>query len=179
MARKFFRKYLPHSDHVKKHRVLSLFGQALHAPNLWHLNRDSVSRAFAIGLFWAMVPMPFQMIPAGLCAIALRANIAFSVALVWLTNPLTMGPIFYASYRVGRRLLGIGPSARSIEFTYDGLIKHLGDIWLPLYVGSLVLGLLIGLSSYLLIQWMWRWNLGRRWRQRPRHNAKLAHSARV
>jgi uncharacterized protein len=173
MARKFFQKYLPHPDKVRTHRVLSVFGKALHAPNLWHLNRDSVSRAFAIGLFWAWFPMPFQMLPAALCAIIARGNIGLSVALVWLSNPLTMGPIFYGSYALGRRLLGNGTYVAKLEFTYSSITEHLWLIWQPLYLGSVVMGILIGGTAYLVVQLLWRWNLRRRWHRRLRVRHEL------
>jgi hypothetical protein len=50
MARKFFRKYLPHPEKIRSSRALALLGSAVLAPYLWHLNRDSGSRAFCIGL---------------------------------------------------------------------------------------------------------------------------------
>lgn len=146
--------------------MLSWLGVVLHAPNLWHLNRDSVSRALALGLFWAWIPMPFQMIPAAICAIPLRANIGLSVATVWISNPLTMGPIFYASYRVGRILLGMGPPDLSFQFNYRSVAQNLSQIWEPLYAGSVACGILVGFAAYLTVQLLWRWNLRRRWKMR-------------
>src|SRR5688572_3143060 len=102
MPRRFFRQYLPHPDLVHENRFLRVFGKALHQPNLWHLNRHSVSRAFAIGLFWGFIPIPFQMLPSAAFAIKFRANIIISVALVWITNPFTVGPIYYGTYTLGR-----------------------------------------------------------------------------
>ena len=34
-------------------------------------------------------------------AIVLRANLAVTCALLFITNPLTAGPIYYAAYRIG------------------------------------------------------------------------------
>ena len=47
MPRKFFRKYLPHADRMRAHRLVAMFGRFLQAPNLWHLNRDSVAGAMS------------------------------------------------------------------------------------------------------------------------------------
>jgi uncharacterized protein (DUF2062 family) len=80
---------------IKGHKNLSFLGEKLHDPNLWHLNRRSVSAAFAIGLFAAWIPTPGQMVIAAIIALYFRANLPISVALVWITNPLTMPPMFY------------------------------------------------------------------------------------
>jgi uncharacterized protein (DUF2062 family) len=166
MAKKFFRKYLPDPDAVKRHRALAVFGKALHAPNLWHLNRHSVARAFAVGAFWAVIPMPFQMIPGALCALLFRANLALTVFLVCLTNPLTIGPVYYCTYRVGRVVMGIDPNDAPLKLTMSSIGDHLGRVWQPLYVGSLVTGALLSVASYLIVRSAWRWNVARRWRQR-------------
>ncbi|MFP3345629.1 DUF2062 domain-containing protein, partial [Halomonas sp. SIMBA_159] len=57
--------------------------------------------AFAVGLFFAWMPIPFQMVASAAVAIPMRVNLPLSVSLVWLTNPLTMPVLFYLSYLVG------------------------------------------------------------------------------
>jgi uncharacterized protein (DUF2062 family) len=166
MAKKFFRKYLPHPDTVKRYRALSVFGRTLHAPNLWHLNRHSVARACAVGAFWAVIPIPLQLVPAALFALMCRANVALTVFLVCLTNPLTIAPVYYGTYRLGRVLLGIAPSEVPLTLTMSSIGEHLTNIWQPLYAGSVVTGLLLSGTSYLAVCSMWRWNVGRRWRGR-------------
>src|SRR3954465_2444542 len=102
MARRFLKKYLPQRDRVHKNRLLSMFGHVLLQPNLWHLNRRSVARAALVGLFWTVIPMPVQTIPGTACAIALRANLGLTLVLIWVTNPLTIAPVLYGCYQVGR-----------------------------------------------------------------------------
>ena len=94
MPRRFIKRYMPHPERIKASRSLRFLGDLIHDPNLWHLNRHSVSRAMAIGLFWALIPMPLQMLAAAACAIPARANLPIAVGLVWLTNPLTMPVVF-------------------------------------------------------------------------------------
>jgi len=105
MPRRFFKRYMPHPDRIKGNKSLRFLGALIHDSNLWHLNRHSVSRAMAIGLFWAMIPMPMQMLASALCAIPARANLPIAIGLVWLTNPLTMPPVFYCNYKVGAWLM--------------------------------------------------------------------------
>ena len=168
MAKKFFRKYLPHPDAVKRHRALSIFGRTLHAPNLWHLNRHSVARAFAVGAFWAVIPMPLQLLPAALFALMCRANVALTVFLVCLTNPLTIAPVYYGTYRLGRVVLAMEPSDAPLTLSMSSIGQHLTNIWQPLYAGSFVAGLLLSGVSYLTVRSMWRLHVARRWRRRRR-----------
>ena len=165
MRKDWLRRYIPSKERLHNDRWLRVFGALLHRPNLWHLNRYSVSRAFGIGLFWAMIPMPFQMIPAAACAIMFRANLAFSIALVWISNPLTMPPLFYAQYRFGKWLTGAGVS-HPLQMSWASMRANIGELWLPLYVGSLVAAVLISMMGYAAIRGVWRWNLARRWTRR-------------
>ena len=62
----------------------------MHDTKLWGFKRTSVARGCAIGLFCCMIPMPLQMLLAAAIALVWKANIPLSVALVWVSNPLTM-----------------------------------------------------------------------------------------
>lgn len=117
-----------------------------------------------IGLFWAMVPMPLQMVPAIFCCIFWRANLPLSIALVWLTNPVTMPPVFYATYRLGCFLLGTPPV--TFELEWEWLMNSIPLIWKPLYVGSLLSGTVLATAGYTLIDLLWRWTTVRRWKKR-------------
>ena len=97
MAKKTIQRFLPDPNKIRHHKSLKIFGRLLQDANLWHLNRRSARGAFAVGLFFAFIPVPFQMVLAAAGAILFRVNLPISVALVWLTNPLTMPPIFYGA----------------------------------------------------------------------------------
>ncbi len=94
MIKKFLQKYLPDRRQITEKKSLRIFGKLIYNPNLWHLNRKSAARAFSVGLFFAWVPLPFQMVLAAGGAMIFHANLPLSVALVWLTNPITM-PVFF------------------------------------------------------------------------------------
>ena len=175
MARKIFQKYFPNLHKVREHPSLHFLGDHLTRHNLWHLHRNSVARAFAIGIFCALLPIPFQMILAAVLAVLWTANLPLSVILVWITNPLTMPPIFLTTYHIG--LWVLGREAVHIEFEWSWnilsmLLSSLSDIGLPLLVGSLVAGLLCAFVSYFAIQFYWRWYVVRIWR--TRHKKRLA-----
>lgn len=69
---------------------------------LWIPCRDTVACGLSIGLFFAMIPMPFQMLPAALIAMLLKANVPFAMAACWVTNPITMGPVIWGQYALGK-----------------------------------------------------------------------------
>ena len=81
MTRKIIRRYLPDAAQLRTHPRLRLFSRWLQSANLWHLNRRSVPGAVAVGLFWAFIPSPTQLLPAAATAIALRVNLPLSLAL--------------------------------------------------------------------------------------------------
>lgn len=136
-------------------------------PNLWHLNRNSVAKAFFIGPFWAAMPMPWQMLTAAISAMLLRANLPLSVALVWISNPITMGPIWYFNYRIGALLLGEHAKDNvQFEMSLDWLGHSFIAIWQPLLLGSLVVGLALGSIGYLTIHLLWRIQVNLSWRKR-------------
>ncbi len=166
MPRQLFKRYMPDPEKLKNNPSLRFLGSLIHDPNLWHLNRHSVARAVAVGLFWAMIPIPMQMFAAAFLAIPLRANLPISVGLVWLTNPLTMPPVFYANYKLGAWLLNTPtiqlPDKVSISWILEVTTTH----WQPLYAGSLVMGLCLALVGYTSTTLYWRWWVNRSWKKR-------------
>lgn len=171
MPRKFIRRYLPDHHKVREHKYLRIFGQLLHDPNLWHLNRRSATGAFAVGLFFAFFPIPSQMVYAAAVAIWLRVNLPLSVALVWITNPLTIPPIFYFCYKVGTWLLGAPLHPVEFEFSVEWVKAELDVIWLPLLVGSLVVGTVAAAAGAGLIRLLWRLHLMQHIKERRRRRA--------
>ena len=60
MAKEFFKKIAERgASAARSPGIVKFFGHSLHNPNLWHLNRFSVSWAVSVGLFMAYVPVPF------------------------------------------------------------------------------------------------------------------------
>lgn len=167
MPRRIIKRYMPSEESIKAHPHLSKLGSALHNPNLWHLNRNSVSLAFLVGVFCAFLPIPMQMLVAAILAILVHSNLPISVGLVWITNPLTMPAIFYFTYLVGAWLLGT--EGQEIEFTMsiEWIQSELSRIWWPLLFGSVICGVFFSILSYFSIRWLWAWHALKNWRLRP------------
>ena len=176
--KQWLRRITPDRERFRNHKQLRIFGSRLQDPNLWHLNRRSASMAVAVGLFVMYLPPFGQMAVAASAAIVLRVNLPISVALVWITNPLTIPPMYYFSYLVGSWILDKPPVGFEVECWLEW--RHWLDLIAPLTVGSLVCGTLCSATGYLAVQGIWRWNLVRQIRRRrerlkgalPRRSAK-------
>ena len=174
MPRRLFKRYMPNPETIRDHKSLRFLGALLHDPNLWHLNRHSVARAMATGLFAAFIPAPMQMLIAAALAIPIRANLPISVGLVWLTNPFTMPPIFYCTYKMGAWLLGVPPMEMPDELTWEWISGELAIVWKPFLLGSVVTGALLGSLGYGVTMLYWRWWVAHSWRKRAERRRQAA-----
>ena len=156
MPRKFIKRLLPHHSEVKEHKYLKHLGQHLHDPNIWHLNRHSVSKAVAVGLFVMYIPLPLQMLLAAVIAIWLRVNLPIAVAVVWISNPLTMPAMFYAAYRLGAWIMGIPPQNLEFEISFEWLAQSLNGVMEPFLLGCFLTGTVLAVLGYFATQLFWR-----------------------
>lgn len=166
MARKLIKRFIPDTEWIKRQKSLSLFGSWLHDPNLWHLNRHSAASAAFIGLFVAFIPLPLQMPIAALLSVMFRSNLAIAVTLVWVTNPLTIAPMFYLAYEVGAVVLGSPTSSFEFDLTWHWLSEGLSQHWQPFLLGCFLCGLFFGLLASTAIRILWRYHTIARWRER-------------
>ena len=164
--RQLLRKMIPGRE-IRGHTVLRrVFGRPVLDPDLWHLGRNSVAWAVSIGLFMAWVPVPFQMVLAAGAAILVRCNLPISVAMVWVSNPVTMAPLFLAAHQIGERILDRSPGDFRIELSLRWLFEELGKVWEPLLLGCFVLGLASAILGQVLIRLIWRAHIMVSWRDR-------------
>lgn len=91
LVRKAYR-YLRH-PRIKGNRWLSALTKPLFDKELWRPCRGTVASGLSIGLFCAMLPIPFQMLLAALGAMRLKANIPVAMMSCLVTNPLTYPPL--------------------------------------------------------------------------------------
>ena len=171
MPKKLLKRLMIAEDKLVHNKTLRAISSTIREHNVWHLNRRSATRAMFIGLFWAFVPMPLQMVPAALCCILWRANLPLSVALVWLTNPVTMPPVFYVTYRLGAFILDTPPIPFQLE--WEWVMESIPQIWKPLYAGSLIAGFCLASAGYTIVDLLWRWTALQRWKKRrEKHREK-------
>jgi uncharacterized protein (DUF2062 family) len=177
MPRKFFRRYLPSHDSVRQHRLIARFGRLLEHPNLWHLNRRSVSGGVAIGLFSGLVPGPLQMLTAALLAIPLRRNLPVALLTTLYTNPFTIVPLYVIAYWIGSALVGdaTAPMTQPPEFAWShaGEWMHAMVDWAlalgkPLAIGLVVLACGLAALGWVVVRVAWRAVVILQWRHRAR-----------
>ncbi len=169
--KQFLRRYLPDPQRLRAHKNLRFLGELLHDPRLWHFNRRSTVRGLAAGAFYAFVPFPWQMLLAAVTAAWLRFNLPVAVAMVWITNPLTIPPIAFVNYRFGAWLLGRPPLDWTFEPSLDWLLRQAGELGLPLLVGSLAMAVVAGVTTFCVAHLLWRWHIVIRFRRRRRNVA--------
>lgn len=150
---------MPHPSRITNNSLIKKLGPRLQDPGIWHINRRSVSGAIALGLFCAFIPVPFQMFLAAVGAILFRVNILIAVPTVWVSNPVTIPPLFYFCYQVGLWILGTAGRKFNFELTFDWLANELSLIWQPFLLGCLVVGSASALLGFFSIRILWRYKI--------------------
>ena len=161
MAKKLFKRYVPDRKLFDETTQLRPLKPYLHHSVLWHLNRRTVSGAVAIGLFSAYLPMPMEMLVAAVLAIVFRVNLPISVALVWVSNPITWVPMYGAGYLLGAKILGM-EMVKFEDMTMGWLLEQAAPLWL----GSVILGSLLAFTCYFLTRAFWRYYTVQSWHRR-------------
>ena len=136
---------------------------------------ERVALGVAIGLFVGFTPtVGVQMAIVIFIATIprVRFNVPIACAMVWISNPLTMIPLYYGMYWLGVLIMGRSgmdfshfgeimqkfiTSIKEGESFFDSLWQGLTgifgiglDIGTPMWVGGTVLGLVVAIPSYFI-----------------------------
>jgi uncharacterized protein (DUF2062 family) len=168
MPRRFLRRLSVayREKHEQQPWYLRPFASLLDHPVYLSINRRSISKAVAIGLFVAMLPIPGHTPLALLLGLLLRANLPVALLAIWVVNPLTLAPILYGEYVLGNYLLGVTPGDFSLGSSWAELRTLMERTWRPLWFGAIVTGLLLAVLGYGLTNAAWRDHTRRRYRRR-------------
>lgn len=122
-----------------------------------------VALGAALGMFVAFTPtIGFQTIIVLALASMLRANKLVGLPLVWISNPVTIPPIFYAAYSLGRVMLR-WPSLDRLwwlalteppEGWWTATVFYwskAAEIAAPLWLGSVLIGTVAGVLTYIVL----------------------------
>jgi len=165
----FWKKRLPKREEILNSRLLRPFAHHFGHGSLWHLNRRSVARGVAIGMFFAFLTPVAQTIFAAAASVPLRANVAVAALATFITNPITTPPILFFAHTIGMRTLHFFGWADE----HQEVLSSLSSLWAeaPLVLGATAIGLfalavVAAVVSYVAVDVIWRWQLARRWRNR-------------
>jgi uncharacterized protein (DUF2062 family) len=187
------RRLMPTPEAMASNRWLRWLGPSLLHPRLWHMSRRGVAVGAAIGVFFAFIT-PIAQIPlSAALSIALRANVPAAVVATLVNTPPTFGPVYYAAWWLGARVLDepvdaehkpgvLAGQSAALQAAGPALsgwskwIVTLRDIGKPLLVGTLIFSFGFSLLAYLLVNGVWhlRVRLKRRRRLRRRGEADPA-----
>jgi hypothetical protein len=173
----WLRRHIPTRETIDSYRLLRPFAKQLRQPNLWHLNHRSVPRGIALGLGVGVIIPFMHTIVASILAIPLRANVALAAAFTLVVNPLTIPPMYFAAYRIGRWELHhdaiVDPAAAEQASSELGRflfwIHHASG---PIALGILTISASAALTGYVVSAVGWRLWLRSKWRRR-RQERKL------
>jgi len=165
-------RHIPRRETIHEYRLLRPFAAHLTNPALWTMTRRSVPRGVALGLFVGVIIPFMHTFIAALLAIPTRANVAIAAAFTLVINPLTIPPMYYAAYRIGRWELHydatlVNPTAAA---RFSGELSRL-LFWVhhasgPIAVGILTIAVASAVIGYLAASLVWGFWLRSRWRQR-------------
>jgi uncharacterized protein (DUF2062 family) len=114
--------------------------------------------------------MGIQMPVVSIVALPLRANIKAALVAVWITNPVTFIPLYYANYRFGllfwpekgaSKEAFVEALTGAADFSWSAIWESLTalfdmgtDILVPLWIGSTILGVAFSVPTYFATKWL-------------------------
>lgn len=163
---------MPHRFIIRRLRRWFIY-RVIHVDDTPH----RIALGIAIGIFICWTPsMPFQMILTVALSTLLRANKFVGLPFVWISNPLTIFPVYWPSYKLGRWITGsdtsgFGGLAKAFSFSASFVERvqawwtAVWQIFWELWVGSLVIGTILAVITYFAMYRVIA--LYRRFRRRP------------
>lgn len=143
---------------------------------LWDILKEKdpphkIALGMALGIFIGFLPiMGIQMAVVAMFALPLRGNIKAAIAGVWISNPITFIPLYWANYQFG---LLFSPHRKlsweefggemistsqwdwsAVKTSFHSLLDMGADIFIPLWVGSTILAVFFGTTTYFVT---YRW----------------------
>jgi uncharacterized protein len=156
---RWLKRITPDRHTLEKLWCLRPFKELVFDRGCWTFHRHSVTRAFALGLFIAFIPpspLPVHLVTCVILGVLFRLNLPVLFATVFVSNPFTWLPQVAGSIWVGAKLMGMDLMPFLHELHHRHPWAHLNQLWAPLLLGALVLGLVAAGVGYLLAQFVWR-----------------------
>jgi len=179
---RWLKRITPERHKLEKLWCLRPFARFVADRSFWTFKRSSVINAFSLGLLIAFVP-PTPLLPVHLtlCAvlgILFRLNLPVLFATVFISNPFTWFPQIAGSLWVGAKMTGLNLGPVLHDLNHRNFHAQIRQLWEPLLLGALVLGLCAAVLGFVLAQFAWRARVGyllRRRRARSRLRGTTLH----
>ena len=176
MAKHFFQSWLPSPERVNNLKIMKIFGKYASNPQLWYVNRKSISKAVFIGTFWGILPIPLHSALIVLTVLLFEVNLPISLLLAWIMNPFTIVPILIGAFWIGTQIYGVHMINQEMLLGVFHQIMH----WIQnfghghidfslakiLATGLLIEALLFAAALFTLTRIYWRWSVIKKWRNR-------------
>ncbi len=155
------RRWIPHKDEILAYRWLRPVRRYLSDDHLWDLNRGSVARGVAVGLFFGFILPVAQCVFAVVGAVCVKGHVPISAACTLVTNPLTTPPIYWLAYQIGALMLPAqaGLALGSLSLNPHDLAQALSWVvsaGVPLMLGLVILACASALLGYVGVWLLWR-----------------------
>ncbi len=140
---------------------------ALERTGCLHIHRRTLARGGAVGVFVGLTPtVGMQTVLMLIGCIAIRGNFPAAFVVSWVSNPITLGPLYFAFNNLGEAVFGgiIGP-----EITISDRADEAAVGLLYLILGSLLIAGPLAIAAYVIFIWGWRLLVIRRRRNALRH----------
>ncbi len=117
------------------------------------IERAAMARGVAVGLFVALTPtVGFQTLLMLVFCVLLRGNFIAAFAVSWISNPLTLTPLYLGYYVVGE--LVFEPVLYPLALFTDGAVGN-GVLEAACFIlGSLLVALPAAVAGYALSYWL-------------------------
>jgi uncharacterized protein (DUF2062 family) len=119
---------------------------------------EKIAIAFAVGVFIGISPfLGLHTLMAIAFASILRLNRLVTLAGAFVTNPLTIIPIYSFATWMGTKMTGHENTLSQTNFkeiTIINIFSILKELILPFFVGTIAFGVIAGVLSYLFVYYI-------------------------
>lgn len=158
-------RWMPRRATMHRYPVIRWFSRSARSRSyLWSFRLPQAIPAIYAGCILSLLPIYGIQLPIAVgLAFLLRANLPILFSLQFITNPLTVVPIYFACYQIGHVILttfGFEPTSinmQEMRVLYNSLssgnwaynFKYVAAIWLLTSLGSCIIGTFLGVVGSL------------------------------
>jgi uncharacterized protein (DUF2062 family) len=152
---------LPRRTNIHRYPILKFFAEAARKRiYIWSFRVENAVPAIYAGSILTLMPLYGIQVPSAfILALLLRANLPILVGLQVVSNPLTVLPIWFAAYQIGRIILSVvgvhvdSLNREEVRLLLDNFIHgawgnkfdHLSTVFGVTSLGAIVMGVFFGL----------------------------------